>query len=198
MSVIGMESSSRVTTTAPTPAGSAGTRTSQPAYTSWCLVMAAMLTGLALVVQASYRCSATYDEAAYLRVASRWWRTGDQSEITRMGSPLLFWKLQQAPVLWALDRTGHGGWIDDPAGHERELLPLVRVSSSWLWLLAFGLTAAWSGRSYGPRAMALAAWIFALWAIGPSSMLRRSAPRTSSSRSRFPLACYQGRCSRYL
>jgi hypothetical protein len=124
--------------------------------------MAAMLTGLALVVQASYRCSATYDEAAYLRVASRWWRTGDQSEITRMGSPLLFWKLQQAPVLWALDRTGHGGWIDDPAGHERELLPLVRVSSSWLWLLAFGLTAAWSGRSYGPRAMALAAWIFAL------------------------------------
>jgi hypothetical protein len=79
-----------------------------------------------------------------------------------MGSPVLFWKLQQAPVLWALDQVGRGDWIDDPAAHEPALVPIVRVGASWIWLLAFGLTAAWSRRTYGPWAMALAAWIFAL------------------------------------
>ena len=67
---------------------------------------------------------------AYLRVAARWWRTGNQAEITRMGSPLTFWKLQQVPVLWLLDHAGRRGWIDDPIGHQRELLPLVRLGSS--------------------------------------------------------------------
>ena len=135
----------------------------QAGSTVWgLLTAAAALLGLALIVDSSYSSSATYDEAAYLRVAARWWRTGDQSEITRMGSPVLFWKLQQVPVFWALDRTGHGGWIDDPIGHERELLPVVRVGASWIWLLAFGLTAAWSRQDHGPRAMALAGWIFAL------------------------------------
>ena len=95
-------------------------------------------------------------------MAARWWRTGDQSEITRMGSPLTFWKLQQAPVLWLLDCAGHGDWIDDPIGHQQELLPLARLGSAWIWLVAFALTIAWSRRSYGPRAMALAAWLFAL------------------------------------
>ena len=71
----------------------------------------------------SRQSSATYDEVAYLRVAARWWRTGDQAEITRMGSPLTFWKLQQVPVLWLLDHLGHRDWIDDPIGHQRQLLP---------------------------------------------------------------------------
>ncbi len=93
------------------------------------LTAAAALLGLVLIAHASFSNSATYDEAAYLRVAARWWRTGDQSEITRMGSPVLFWKLQQAPLLWLLDRTGRGGWIDDPARHQRELLPVVRVGA---------------------------------------------------------------------
>ena len=79
-----------------------------------------------------------------------------------MGSPLTFWKLQQAPVLWLLDRTGHRDWVDDPIGHQQELLPLARLGSAWIWLVAFALTIAWSRRSYGPRAMALAAWLFAL------------------------------------
>ena len=74
--------------------------------------------------------SATYDEVAYLRVAARWWRTGDQAEITRMGSPLTFWKLQQVPVLWVLDRLGRGALIDDPIGRQAELLPLVRPGRS--------------------------------------------------------------------
>ena len=128
---------------------------------SWLTALAALV-GLALIIHESFASSATYDEVAYLRIAARWWRTGDQSEITRMGSPLTFWKLQQIPVLWLLDRTGHGDWIDDPIGHQQELLPLARLGSAWIWLVAFGITTFWSRRSYGPRAMALAAWLFAL------------------------------------
>ena len=79
-----------------------------------------------------------------------------------MGSPLTFWKLQQVPVLWLLDHLGHREWIDDPIGHQRELLPVVRLGSLWIWLVAIALTAAWSRQSHGPRAMALAAWLFAL------------------------------------
>jgi hypothetical protein len=122
----------------------------------------AALAGLVLLYSACNSGAATYDEVAYLRTAARYWRTGDQSEITRMGSPLTFWKLQQMPVLWILDRSGHGGWIDDPIVHQRELLPYIRLGSLWIWLVALSLTAAWSRRIHGPRAMALAAWLFAL------------------------------------
>src|SRR5947209_7246448 len=78
------------------------------------LVVAAAAVGLALVWGTLWESSATYDEVAYLRIAARWWRTGDQAQITRMGSPLVFWKLQQVPTLWALDRLGRGELIDDP------------------------------------------------------------------------------------
>jgi hypothetical protein len=122
----------------------------------------AALVGLALMVDGLGRSSATYDEVKYLEVAARWWRTGEQWQITRMGSPLLFWKLQQAPVLWWLDRTGRGVWIDDPIGHQAQLLPLVRLGGLWIWLAALVVTAAWSRLLAGPRAMALAAWLFAL------------------------------------
>jgi 4-amino-4-deoxy-L-arabinose transferase-like glycosyltransferase len=118
--------------------------------------------GLALLVDSLWRSSATYDEVAYLRIAARWWRTGDQQAITRMGSPLTFWKLQQVPVLWALDRAGLGFLVDHPIQWQATLLPLVRLGSLWIWLLALALTAAWSRLLYGPRAMAAAAWLFAL------------------------------------
>ena len=88
-----------------------------------------------------------------------------------MGSPLTFWKLQQAPVLWLLDRAGRGALIDDPIGRQAELLPLVRVGALWVWLVALGLTAWWSRRLYGPRAMTLAAWFFAL---GPNLLAHGS------------------------
>ena len=79
-----------------------------------------------------------------------------------MGSPLTFWKLQQVPVLWVLDRMGRGPLIDDPIRRQAELLPLVRAGALWIWLAALGLTAWWSRRLYGNRAMVLAAWLFAL------------------------------------
>ena len=99
-------------------------------------VALAAICGLGLLIDAVRKSSATYDEVTYLRVAARWWRTGDQDGITRMGSPLTFWKLQQVPVLWALDHTGHRALVDDPIGHQQELLPLVRLWSLWIWLMA--------------------------------------------------------------
>ncbi len=126
------------------------------------LVALAAATGLGLMVDSLRRSSPTYDEVLYLQVAARWWRTGDQTRVTRAGTPLTFWKLQQAPMLWALDRLGHGSWIDDPHRHEADLLPLARASALWIWLASFGLVAAWSRCLYGPRAMVLASWWFAL------------------------------------
>jgi hypothetical protein len=128
---------------------------------TWLTVLAA-LTGLILIVDVNLASSATYDEVAYLHVATHWWRTGEQSEITRMGSPLTFWKLQQVPILWLLDRLGYGNWIDESVTHQQELLALARLSSAWIWLLAFVITIHWSRHSYGPRAMTLSAWLYVL------------------------------------
>src|SRR3954465_3645568 len=103
------------------------------------LVIAAATAGLVLLWGSIWESSATYDEVAYLRIAARWWQTGDQAQITRMGSPLLFWKLQQVPVLWVLDRLGQRELIDDPIGRQEELLPLVRTGALCIWLVALAL-----------------------------------------------------------
>ncbi len=126
------------------------------------LVALAALTGVALMTDSLWRSSATYDEVMYLEVAARWWRTGDQADITGAGSPLLFWKLQQVPMLWALDHLGRGDWLDDPGRYEARLLPLARTSALAIWLVALGLVAYWSRKLYGPDAMVLASWWFAL------------------------------------
>jgi 4-amino-4-deoxy-L-arabinose transferase-like glycosyltransferase len=146
------------------PIASFTEESTRPDESRWCgpAVALAALVGLGLMVDALGRSSATYDEVAYLRVAARWWRTGDQAEITRMGSPLTFWKLQQVPVLWTLDHLGRRAWVDDPIGHQEHLLPLARLGGLWIWVVAFGLTALWSRQLYGPKAMVLAAWLFAL------------------------------------
>ena len=141
-----------------TPGASNSLRRIAPAI----LVALAAAAGLGLMLDSLSRSSPTYDEALYIRSACRWWRTGDQSRLSWGGVPLTFWKLQQVPVLWGLDRLGYGTWIDDPASHEAELLVLARASALWMWLAAFGLAAYWSRRLYGPRAMVLAAWWFAM------------------------------------
>ncbi len=131
-------------------------------WTCYLLAALAAVVGLALLVDSLWRSSASYDEVLYLSDGARWWRTGFVEKISRAGSPLTFWKLQQAPALWLLDRLGFGAWIDDPARHEAVLLPVIRMSALWIWLVALGLTARWSLLLYGPRAMVLAAWWFAL------------------------------------
>src|SRR5882757_4270450 len=96
--------------------------TNPNASPSWCFVAvaASAVLGLALMADQAVRMSATYDEVTYLRVAAHWWRTGEQDSITRMGSPLTFWKVQQAPTLWLLDRSGFGGWVDNPIVHQEQ------------------------------------------------------------------------------
>src|ERR1700722_5230974 len=90
-----------------------GERARGLASTRWyALVVLSALAGLGLMAHEAFENSATYDEGAYLRVAATWWRTGDQEAITRMGSPLTFWKLQQVPVLWAMDRVGRADAVD--------------------------------------------------------------------------------------
>ncbi len=130
----------------------------------WCgpAVFLAAVVGLGLMADTLLRSSATFDEVAYMRIAARWWRTGDQSEITYLGSPVTFWKWQQVPVLWGLDRAGFSDVVDEPIVHQRVLLPLVRLWSLSIWLVALLATALWSRSMYGPCAMALAAWLFAL------------------------------------
>lgn len=126
------------------------------------LVVLATMSGLGLMVDSLARSSATYDEVAYLQIAADWWRTGRQERITRMGSPLTFWKIQQAPVLWTLDRVGKRELVDRPTENQAALLPIARLGSLWIWGLALALTAAWARRQWGPWAMAFAAWLFAL------------------------------------
>lgn len=129
---------------------------------AWPGVALALIVGLGLIMDGAGHSSATYDEVAYQRIAARWWRTGDQSEITRMGSPLTFWKLQQAHALWWFDRCGLGRWIDEPERFQAESLPWLRIAASWTWIAAFAFTVAWAARMHGPGAAVAAAWLFAL------------------------------------
>ena len=138
--------------------------TTPDASPSWCFVAvaASAVLGLALMADQAVRMSATYDEVTYLQVGAGWWRTGKQDSITRMGSPLTFWKVQQGPTLWLLDRMGFGGWVDDPIVHQEQLLPVVRIGGLWIWLVALLVTANWARQLHGPRAMAMASALFAL------------------------------------
>jgi len=132
------------------------------AISCWLMTAVAAVVGAILLLDSIRSNSATYDEVAYLRVAARWWRTGNQEEISRMGSPLTFWKLQQAPTLWLIDRFGGGCLIDAPIPHQEVLLPLVRMGGLWIWGAALAITALWARLCHGPGAMAVAAWLFAL------------------------------------
>ena len=128
----------------------------------WAALIGAGALGLGLMARGAAASSATYDEVAYLRIASDWWLGRGTGTITRMGSPATFFKLQAGPVFWTLDRLGRGDLIESAVARQATLLPIVRVGSLWIWLVAFGLTALWSRRIYGPRAMAFAAVLFAL------------------------------------
>ena len=133
-----------------------------PGVSAWVATILAGIVGLALVGHSAWISSATYDEVTYLKTAAHWWRTGEQSPISRMGSPVTFWKIQQSlPMSW-LDASGHGDWIDRPIENQSSLLRVVRLGSIWIWLTAFCVTVLWCLQRHGPRAMAFAAWLFAL------------------------------------
>jgi hypothetical protein len=134
-----------------------------------------------LIWDAAGRVGSTYDEVTYLNVAAEWWRTGRQESIARMGSPLTFWKLQQAAVLAWLDASGRGGWIDHPEPNRAWLLPVVRRGAVWIWVVGLVATAVWAGMVYGPAARAVAAGLFA---FGPNlvahgTLITMEAPVTA-------------------
>ena len=104
----------------------------------------AAVVGLALMTHSACTSSATYDEVTYLRIAAKWWLTGNQISITRMGSPLTFWKLQQAPTLAALDALGRDDRILEPEEMQARLLPVARIGALWIWLVAWGITTFWA------------------------------------------------------
>lgn len=133
-----------------------------PRASAWLATALAGAVGLGLLIDAARSNSATYDEPLYLKTAAHWRRTGDDLEIVRVGSPLLFWKLQQAPTLWLFDRFGRREWVDEPIAHPADSLPLLRIGALWIWLVAWGTTTAWARRAWGRRAMVFAAWWFAL------------------------------------
>ncbi len=118
--------------------------------------------GLGLLIHAAWASSATYDEVTYLEVATTWWRTGSEETISRMGSPLTFWKLQQAATLWLLDRSGFGGLIDQPIEEQATLLPILRIGALWIWICTLVLTTFWGRSLYGPKAGFVAATLFVL------------------------------------
>ena len=125
-----------------------------PGVSAWVATILAGIVGLALVGHSAWISSATYDEVTYLKTAAHWWRTGEQSPISRMGSPVTFWKIQQSgPMAW-LDASGHGDWIDRPIENQSSLLRVVRLGSIWIWLTAFCVTVLWCLQRHGPRAMA--------------------------------------------
>lgn len=126
------------------------------------LIAAALVAGLTLIFQTILASSATYDETAYLKVASSWLRTGKQESITRMGSPLTFWKLQQIPVLLLLDALNLTDWVDDPIENQSALLTVIRAGSTWIWVFVFAITTIWARLLYGRAAAVAAAWLVAL------------------------------------
>ena len=153
------------------------------------LVLVACLLGLLLLVDSIRATSATYDEAIYLTIASSWWQTGEQATISRIGSPLLFWKIQQAPLFWILERTGYQHWVQNPIKYQSQLLPLARLGSLWIWFLTWGLTVYWARRLYGPWAMACAAFLFALSPnlLGHAALITMEMPITACATGMFLL-----------
>lgn len=126
------------------------------------VVALAAVAGIAILAGTITRNGPTYDEPDYIAIASQWWRSGDQDRITRMGSPLTFWKLQQAPVLAWMERSGRSAMLDHPERFVPELLPRLRWGAIALWLSGMLTTALWAGWQHGPRAAMLAAWLFVL------------------------------------
>jgi len=149
--------------------------------------MAAAAVGWLLVWRAAVASSATYDETTYLDAAARWWRAGDAVGVTRMGSPNLPWKVQLAPTFLALDLAGRGGLIDDQPRRQAELLPIARLGASWIWLAGLALTAWWARRLNDARAMAFAAWLYALSPnlIAHGSLVTMEAPVTVATAAAF-------------
>ncbi|MFM7318041.1 MAG: ArnT family glycosyltransferase [bacterium] len=129
------------------------------------------IVGLLLMIPVILKNSATYDEVAYARIACEWYRGEPTSEITRMGSPVSFWKVQSLPGLLLLDALGRDELIQDPLKNLPRLLVWLRFSALWCWLVAIGATQGWALWQSGRKAAWLCGFLFAL---GPNFMAHAS------------------------
>lgn len=128
--------------------------------------------GLFLLFQIIQANSATYDEVAYTRIACHWWLTGDCEEITRMGSPVTFWKLQTLPALIILEYlVPKSHYLQAPLTYLPDLLPWFRFSALSFWLIGLLLTQRWSQKLNGNTA---AFWSGLLYALGPNILAHGS------------------------
>jgi len=146
-------------------------------------IVAACLTGWGMVWILADRVSATYDEVAYQDQAARWWRTGEDETISRMGSPVTFWKLQQTVPLAIFDLVGLDCWIDQPAQHRAESLPWLRRASGVFLALTAALTGVWAWRIAGPIAGGFAAWMTVLSPnlLAHGGLITMESPLTAAS-----------------
>lgn len=111
------------------------------------------------IIQAN---SATYDEVMYVKLACRWWRTGELSDISSMGSPVTFWRWQSALGLAWMDWSGRGLWIDHPLDFISHSLPVLRTSALWFWAIGLWGVQGWAWRLYGRVAALLTGLVYAL------------------------------------
>ena len=126
------------------------------------LVALAAATGLGLMTDSLWRSSATYDEVMYLQVAARWWRTGDQTRITRAGHAALILEapagpgalVARSPGLRRLDRRpGRASKPSSCPWHGRRQCGSGWRPSGWWSTGAAGCTgrARWCWRPGGSR-----------------------------------------------
>ena len=126
------------------------------------IVIGPMAIGLALMAGPIRRNSATYDEVVYFRLAMDWWKSGSDQAISRMGSPVTFWKWQALPALVWLEASGQMIKTNDPIGQLPELLPCFRFSALWIWLVGLFGTQFWANRLSGPWAAGFAGIVYAM------------------------------------
>lgn len=138
---------------------------------SLCLFVVPAILGILLMIPVVLKNSATYDEVAYARIACQWYRGESTTEITRMGSPVSFWKVQSLPGLTVLNMLGHAELIKDPHNHLPRLLVWLRFSALWCWLLALWATQGWALWQSGRKTAWMCGFLFAL---GPNFMAHGS------------------------
>jgi hypothetical protein len=116
------------------------------------IILLPLMIGLILLNGPIHRNSATYDEVTYYRLAIDWWKTGADESITRMGSPVTFWKWQSLPALIWLDWSGEFNDLHEPLDQLPSLLPVFRLSALWIWGLGLWASQYWAWRLNGHKA----------------------------------------------
>ena len=135
------------------------------------IILLPLIIGLILFNGPIHQNSATYDEVTYYRLAMDWWKTGADESISRMGSPVTFWKWQSLPALIWLEWSGELNDLHEPINQLPTLLPVFRFSALWIWVLGLWAAQFWAWRLNGPKA---ALFTGICYALGPNLLAHGS------------------------